>query len=295
MRKPGFTLEQIRSFVAVADNNQISRAAASLYLTQAAVTQQVRHFERALGLQLLERDGRGVRLTDAGRGIADACRGALRAVEQLDDAAHAVKELRAGSLHIGASPTSATYYLPQHLAEFARRHSGVKLNVTVNLTRELNRQVTAGVLDCALIEGDAEPPLLAFELSKDELLLVAHKDHPLSNLRRVGPADLVSHRYLRRTPDWSGERYIRQLMGEAYDQLEAVDLGHTEYVRAAVVAGIGFAALPKRAVAADLASGLLKRIGLPPMIRTIWATRRRERGGPALEAFWSLLSGHPIP
>jgi len=55
VRKPAFTLEQIRSFVAVAEHEHISRAAASLFLTQAAVTQQVRHFERAVGLQLLER------------------------------------------------------------------------------------------------------------------------------------------------------------------------------------------------------------------------------------------------
>jgi len=58
VRRPSFTLEQIRSFVEVAETEHISRAAAALYLTQAAVTQQVRHFERAVGLQLLERGGR---------------------------------------------------------------------------------------------------------------------------------------------------------------------------------------------------------------------------------------------
>ena len=81
MRKPAFTLEQLRSFVAVAENEHISRAAASLFLTQAAVTQQLHHFEQAVGLQLLERDGRRVRLTDAGRSLAETCRAALRSVE----------------------------------------------------------------------------------------------------------------------------------------------------------------------------------------------------------------------
>jgi len=69
MRKPAFTLEQLRSFVAVAESEHISRAAASLFLTQGAVTQQIRHFEQAVGVQLLERDGRRVRLTDAGRAV----------------------------------------------------------------------------------------------------------------------------------------------------------------------------------------------------------------------------------
>src|SRR2546423_11333181 len=149
MRKPAFTLEQLRSFVAVAEPEHISRAAASLFLTQAAVTQQVRHFERAVGLQLLERDGRRVRLTDAGRSLADACRAAMRAVEVMDDTAQAAKELQAGSLHVGASPTCATYYLPPHLAEFTRRHPGVKLSVVVEPSAELNRRVVAGGLDFA--------------------------------------------------------------------------------------------------------------------------------------------------
>src|SRR5437762_12082473 len=87
MRRPSFTIEQLRSFVAVAEHGHVSRAAASLFLTQAAVTQQIRNFEHALGLQLLERDGRGVRLTGAGRSVADTCRAALRAVEVVDDSA----------------------------------------------------------------------------------------------------------------------------------------------------------------------------------------------------------------
>src|SRR5436309_2507401 len=169
MRRPSFTIEQLRSFVAVAEHGHVSRAAASLFLTQAAVTQQVRNFERALGLQLLERDGRGVRLTDAGRSMADACRAALRAVEVVDDSALA-------------------------------------------------------------------------------------------------------------------------MIGDAYDQVEVLNLGHPEYVRAAVVAGLGFAALSKRAVASEIHTGLLRRLPIRPLLRSITAVRRADRGGPSQEAFWDLLT-----
>ena len=109
MTRPSFSLEQLRSFVAVAEHEHISKAAASLFLTQGAVTQQVRHFERAIGLQLLEREGRGVRLTDAGRTMAVACRAALRSMQVLEDTAESMKTLQTGSLHLGASPTCAIY------------------------------------------------------------------------------------------------------------------------------------------------------------------------------------------
>ena len=66
-------------------------------------------------------------------------------------------------------------------------------------------------------------------------------------------------------------------------------------VRAATIAGLGFAALPKRAVAADVASGVLKRLPIPPSLRPITAVRRKGRGGPVQEAFWDLLTGGGMP
>jgi DNA-binding transcriptional LysR family regulator len=287
-----FSLEQVRSFVAVAEHQHISKAAASLFLTQGAVTQQVRHFERAVGLQLLERDGRGVRLTDAGRTLAVACRAALRSVQVLEDSAESMKTLQAGSLQVGASPTCASYYLPLRLAGFAERHPGIKLGMTVEASAEINRQVIAGALDCGLIEGRPDPELLAVVLDHDELILVAHRDHPLASLRRVSAAELARHRFLGRGPAWSAEQQnVREMIGAAYDQSENLNLGHPEYVRAAALAGLGYATLPRLAVAADLASGALKRLPGRSSFRPITGIRRRDEGGPALEEFWQLLAG----
>jgi DNA-binding transcriptional LysR family regulator len=293
MARPSFSLEQVRSFVAVAEHEHISKAAASLFLTQGAVTQQVRHFERAVGLQLLERDGRGVRLTEAGRTLAVACRAALRSVQVLEDSAESMKSLQAGSLHLGASPTCASYYLPAQLAGFTRLHPGIKLSMTVEPSAEINRQVVAGALDCGLIEGTPDPELIALVLDHDELILVAHHDHPLAALRRVNAAELARHRYLGRGPTWSAEQNVREMIGEAFDQSETLNLGHPEYVRAATLAGLGYAALPRLAVQGDLDSGSLKRLPGRSSFRPITAIRRRDEGGPALEEFWKLLAGNP--
>ena len=291
MRKPGFSLEQLRTFVAVAESEHISRAAGSLYLTQAAVTQQVQHFEQALGVKLLERDGRRVRLTDAGRSMAEACRAALRAVEVVDDTAQAAKQLETGSLHVGASPTCAAYYLPTHLAEFTRLHPTIRLEMTIEPSVDLMRRVTVGTLDCAVVGGAPDQGLLAFELARDEVVVVAHRDHPMSRLRRITPANFTQYRYLGRGPQLSAGRTVRNLLGEAYDRVDSLNLGHSEYIRAAAVAGLGYAVLSRRAVAADLASGLLKCLPVQPIVRSINAVRRRGRGGPALEGFWKLVTG----
>ena len=295
MRRPVFTLEQLRSFVAVSEHEHISNAAASLFLTQAAVTQQIHHLERGLGLQLLEHYGRRIRLTGSGRELAVACRAVLRAVEVLEDTSESMKNLQAGSLHVGASPTCASYYLPDRLAEFSRLHPGIKLDVSVEPTSDINRHVVAGTVDCGLIEGEPDPQLLSCVLAEDELILVARRDHPLSALAAVTPSQLADHRYLRRGPTWSAEHRVREMLGEAYERADVLNLGHPEYVRAAVIAGLGFAAMPRLAVEGDIASGVLKALPTPSILRAISAIRRKAKGGSVQEAFWEFLTrGTPV-
>ena len=295
MSKPQFTLEQVRSFVAVAESEHVTKAAESLFLTQGAVTQQLRHLEKGLGLQLLERAGRGVRLTDAGRALAIACKAVLRSVEIVEDTARSMKALESGSLDLGASPTCASYYLPSRLATFSSRYPAVKLTVTVEPSAALSAQVLAGAIDCALIEGEPPPGLMAVVLARDELVVVAHRDHPLSQLRRVTSTQLAKYRYLGRGPAWVADQTIRKMVGRAYDLSEVMNLGHPEYVRAAALAGLGYAALSLLAVEADLASGVLRRLPTPSVERAIRAVRRRSAGGPTLEEFWRHLTSEAQP
>src|SRR5579871_2851224 len=148
MARAAFTVEQMRSFLAVAEHEHVSRAAAELHLTQGAVTQQIHNFERALGVRVLERTGRGVRLTDAGRSLVNSCRGAMRALDVVTESAQAIKSLETGSLHIGASPTCATYYMPRLLGGFSRLYPAVELDAKVAPTADVNERVRAGALDC---------------------------------------------------------------------------------------------------------------------------------------------------
>ncbi|HEX2647144.1 MAG TPA: LysR substrate-binding domain-containing protein, partial [Candidatus Dormibacteraeota bacterium] len=165
-------------------------------------------------------------------------------------------------------------------------------DLAVEPTADLNRRVLAGTLDCAVIEGTPDPNLLNVEIAQDELVIVAHRDHPLAHLKRIMPDDFAKHLYLGRGRQFSA---VREMLGDAYDRVEVMNLSHPEYVRAAALAGLGFAALSRRAVAADLQSGVLKRLPIPPFMRKIRAARRQARSGPALEAFWELLTGGGAP
>jgi DNA-binding transcriptional LysR family regulator len=296
--KPAFTIEQLRSFLAVAEHENVSRAAASLHLTQGAVTQQIHHFERALGLRLFERTGRGVKLTDAGRALAITARAAQRGFEVVDDAVRAIKMLEAGSLHLGASPTCATLYLPQRLAPFTKRFPRVSLDIVVEPSMEISAKVRAGALDCGLIEGASHHDVVELVIARDLLVLVCRPPrrphHPLASHRRVTPAQLEEHRYIGRGPAWGAEANVREMVGGSYDRLEILNLGHPEYVRAAALEGLGWAALPLLAVQDDLSSGVLKRLPGISGERLIRAIRRLAPGGPTLEEFWRHLGGSSL-
>lgn len=151
--RPTCTLEQIRTFLIVASREHITQAARTLGLSQPAVTQQVQLLERALGVRLLERLGRGVRLTGAGEEIAGVCLVIMRAVEKLESTARSIRGLEAGSLAVGATQVAASYYLSSALTAFSAAYPAIALDITIAATSDVCEQVACGVLECSRFYG----------------------------------------------------------------------------------------------------------------------------------------------
>lgn len=288
--RPRFTLEQLGSFLAVAEHGHVTRAAESLHLTQGAVTQQLRLFERALGVQVVERVGRRIRLTTEGRTIADAGRAAMRSLQAVEEAARAAREAEAGSLHVGASQTAAAYYLPEPLASFTALRPQVGLSVVLGNTPDICAQVAGGLLDCGLVEGTfSQPGLVDQRIALDEVILVAHPDDPLAGAGHLTRQRLAAGRYLARDEGSGTESIAREILGDAYEAVSKLHLGHLDVVRTAALRGLGFAALPRIAVAEELEAGRLKELAVPARRRWVRAVRRTEAGA-VLDAFWRELT-----
>lgn len=291
MPRHPFTLEQIRTFVAVADAGSMTRAGQALFLTQGAVTQQVRNFERALGLQLLGRSAAGVHLTSAGAEVAESCREALAAVDRVKEVAVGLATLDSGSIRLGASPAAAGYYLPPLLERFRQWDSGVSISVATENTARVAARVVAGSLDCAMIDGPLdERGLLSAEIAIDRLVLVARADSPLARLRHPDVAALNGQCYLAREPGASVEHYAKQMLGAAHGRSRRIEFGSLGAVRGAVRAGLGYCLLPEVAIRDDLERGSLVVLPWEPVTRSIRAVRRPALGTNALEEFWRLVA-----
>lgn len=304
-QRPPFSLEQLRTFLAVAEYQHVTRAAESLGLTQGAITQQVRLLEEALGVRLLERIGRGVRLTDAGQTVARACLAAARGVEGVTEAARLAAAGEVGSVHLGASATAASHYVHTPLAAFVAERPHVALQVTVASTGEVCELVSLGVVDVGVVEdplpalpgegrqggGRSAGRLVRRKLADDEVVLVGRPDHPLAGGKRLRPADLAGHRFLAREEGSALDAVARQMLGPAFGLVSRIELGALDAVRTGALAGLGFAVLPRVAVAAELAEDRLQVFDFPTHRRSIHAVRRRAEGAPTAEEFWAILTG----
>lgn len=290
--RPSFTIDQIRTFLAVAAREHVTHAARVLRLSQPAVTQQVQLFERALGVRLLERVGRNVRLTTAGVEVAGSCLLIMRAMENLEKVVQALRGLERGSVTIGASEIAASYYLPPRLSDFATAHPGVNVGVVVADSDEICQEVAAGHLECGLVDGigDGQPNLLRVEVATTDVLMVANPAHPHAGTTECPEKLLDGSRLLLWGPGSATEERVAQWLGSRMEEVPQVVIGSMEAARRSVLHAPTFVtAMPSIAVADDIESGALASSLVPGEPLPLYAVRRRGPESPGVEAVWQAL------
>lgn len=292
--RASFTLEQLRTFLAVAGREHVTQAASVLRLSQSAVTQQVHLLERALGLQLIERVGRNIRLTSSGTQVASAALLIMRAVENLDEVVSAARGLACGSVSVGATEVTATYYLPEYLVGFALAHPGIEVNVVAASTARTCERVAKGQLDCAIVDSPLPKTYPDHVLlAADDAVLVSNPRHALSRRDQLGPRHIAGERYLLYDPESSIQALAAEMLGAAYGRLSISRVPGLEAARQYLLRDAEhIAVMPGRAVADDLRRGSLARLAITPKRQRIYALRRGASAEPAIEAFWRLVSGH---
>lgn len=276
------TLEQLRIFVAVAEREHVTQAAAALNLTQSAVSAAIAALEERHAVRLFDRVGRRIVLTEAGRVFLDEARAVLARATQAERLLGDLAGLRRGTLRLGASQTVANYWLPALMQRFRAEHPGVSLTLVTGNTDKVAQLVHDARVDLGFVEGEIDDPSLAVRpLPGDRLALVAAPGHDWTRRPPLASADLKGSPWVLREPG-SGTRMVLEdvLAGQGLtpDDLDVVlELPSNEAVRTAVEAGAGAAILSTLVVQSSLASGRLLRVSfdLPP--RPFHVLRHRER------------------
>ena len=262
---------RLQVFHAVAKHLSFTKAAEALFMTQPAVTFQIKHLEEHFNARLFERGHGQISLTEAGRVVNDYAERILGLSTELDARLRDMTGQINGALLIGASMTIAEYLLPQVLGEFYARYPGVVPRLMVANSETVQNQVAEHSLDIGFIEGDSLLPSLVTEfVCEDELLVVCAPSHPLAKLDSIAPGLLAQHAYISREPG-SGTREVSdhylQKIGIAADFLQPVmELGSPEALKGLVATGRGFAIMSRSTVVKETQLGLLVGVPLAPRL-----------------------------
>lgn len=258
---------RLETFRAVAMAGRISEAARRLNLSQPAVTAQMRQLEEAAGRPLFTRHPHGVQLTPAGRGLLEV---ANRLHGLLEEAASrlAAPEQASGPLRLCASTTLAAYVLPPLLAAFAKAERPASLTLEAANTDQVLAWVREGRFPLGLVEGLRRAPGLRLEpFLQDELLPVRAVKAPYAIRRIRAVADLASVPVLRRELGSGTRAVVDAALRKADRALASRDsdpvLGHTEGIKAAVLAGLGIAFLSPWSIRGELKRRELEILELP--------------------------------
>ncbi|HWA39323.1 MAG TPA: LysR family transcriptional regulator [Burkholderiales bacterium] len=274
---------RLQVFHAVAKHLSFTKAAEALFMTQPAVTFQIKQLEEHFNTRLFERGHGQISLTEAGRVVFDYSERILGLSAELDARLKDMTGRVGGPLLIGASMTIAEYLLPRVLGEFSARFPGVLPRLVVANSEQVQNQVAEHSLDVGFIESDSQLPSLLTEVAcEDELLVVCAPSHPLARLKSVAPAMLVQHAYISREPG-SGTRevtdvYLRRV-GLSPDSLQpAMELGSPEALKGLVATGRGFAIMSRATVVKDRSLGILVGIPLEPrLVRNLSVVYSRQK------------------
>jgi len=291
-------LHHLRVFAAVAEQGGFSRAAATLHLSQPAVSKAVRELERQVGITLIDRSARTPRLTEGGEALYARARELFGVERVAEDELRGIRGLERGTLRVGASTTIATYLLPAILGRFHAAHPQVALRVASANTRSIARRLLEGRLDIALVEGPVRHARLEPRAWRDdELVVIAPPMHPLARKRRVRAAALAAEPFIVRERG-SGTRTVveRALAARGLAPRQAMQLGSTEVIKQAVAAGLGLAIVSRAAAADQLALGRIALVRVVDLTieRTFLQLRLRGRGtSAAASAFERMLVSAP--
>lgn len=287
------TLRQMQYFVALAESGSFGRAAAACNVTQSTLSDAIRQLEETIGVALVDRSGRMVKLTAAGEATLARMRALLVDARDMVDAARASHAPLTGRVRLGVIPSIAPYFLPRALPELRRAYPELRLHLREDLTRAMLEDLRGGRLDAVLIALPAPVDGLVVEtIGEDSLLVAVNGDHPLAGRASVAARELAAETLLLLEDGHCLSDHVRAAAPELVDrQDEEIRASSLTTLVQMVDNRLGITFVPRIAVEAGILSGTdiwLCEIEARPARRSLGLVWRR---GSSRESDFRLL-GH---
>lgn len=260
-------LKQLEAFLWVAELQSFTRAARQLYMSQPAVSFQIKSLEESLGTTLFYRGDKKVELTEVGRLLYHEARQILRHYQKIKEGLDELKGLKRGHLFLGASTIPGEYLLPLLIGRFHRHYPGVEVTLRIAGSGEVIRWVQEREIDLGVTGAPVNNEgLECTPWHKDQLVLIVGPKHPWVGQEMVELDELLEEPLLLREPGSGTRRSLEAKLAETGRSLEGarivMELGSTRAVITAVQAGLGVSMVSSLAAAEPLALGRVYQVPL---------------------------------
>ena len=253
-------LHQLRIFCSVVEHGSHTKAAEALFMTQPAVSLQVRALERSLQVKLLERLNQQVIVTESGQALYQCAIPMLNAEAEAERVLTELKGAARGRLVVSANTTGGMYIIPPLLASYKEQHPESELLLHIDATDRLIERARQGIIDLAFACGTIVQPELTVEtIGMDTLTLILSSRHPLASqpsltLEQVASLPFIVPESISRT-----RQFIEQVMRERGHTLKIVmHFQGTEPVKKAVESNLGVAIVSRSAIVREVEAGILR-------------------------------------
>jgi len=256
---------RLEVFYTVARRLSFTRAAASLFITQPAVTKHIYELEQQYDNKLFERNGNKIKLTAAGEILLDHTESLFDIYRKIDFDMNALVHKKEGVLHMGASTTVSHYVMAPLLAGFRQKFGAIQINLITGNTEQIEKSLLEKEIEMGIIEGRSRNQEISYtEFIKDEIVLVCSKNHPLAGRSEVSSELLLNSSFVMREQGSGTLEVIDYALKEVglriSDLNVEIRLGSTESIKSYLMYSNCLAFISIHALTNELQSGTLRVI-----------------------------------
>jgi DNA-binding transcriptional LysR family regulator len=292
-------IETLKVFCDIVESGSVSYAASQNFVTQSAVSQQVRSLEVKYECRLLERARAGVKPTAAGQILYNSSKEIVRRFAELENRLREIGSVVAGSIRVGTVYSVGLHELPPYLTEFLRAHPQVNVHLEYLRSNKIYEDLIEGKIDLGVVAYPAKrSQIVTISFRHDELVLVVPPDDPLAKVNGVSTGQLVGQRFVGYERDIATRKASDRILREhGVRPHYTMEFDNIETIKRAVEIGQGIAIVPRSTVELETARGTLKLLEFVegPFLRPLAIIYKRGRElSPAVGKFVEVLTNSKI-
>ncbi len=252
------TLKQLKILEAVVEYNSYTQAAKALFMTQPAVSMQIKQMEDQIGLPLFERDGKQIKLAEAGSELLHYARNIRQQLEEASLMLEELKGLNRGKLHLTMAST-ANYFAPQLIAAFHQQYPGAQVTLDVTNRTGLLNALDSNTTDMAIMgKPPSDHKLVGIPFTDNPLVVIASPLHPLASRKHIPLNELADEPFIVRERDSGTRIAVEKFFAVHGLQLTTgMEMSRSEAIKQAVMAELGLGIVSLHTIEMELA---LKRL-----------------------------------